>query len=216
MTPAEAARRRAIEIAYLQFQQAMVRHGGQFEAFNEVLDNALKAQDKAWSDAVGNRLGVLTVVPATNSTTGTPGQLIESTESDKHLAYEWLRAVSIGQLEQAREIAVSLGDGMHERAAAIMFSEISRLQDLQAAPAARTPADYAIEHGEYLATAAQDFLIAVNNYDAAQDGEGGEDVAREARSEHWTALHSAIYEFRKRAARAKPVSPAVSMEQAGK
>lgn len=69
----------------------------------------------------------------------------------------------------------------------------------------RTPADYAIEHGEYLATAAEDFQTAVNNYDSARDSEDDEEEERvsEARSDHWQSLSSAIHEFRKRAERAK-------------
>jgi len=59
---------------------------------------------------------------------------------------------------------------------------------------ARTDKDYAIEHGRYLANAAEQFLLEQNR--AAQ-------AERPPDSEFWTALETAIYEFRKRAARAE-------------
>jgi hypothetical protein len=53
----------------------------------------------------------------------------------------------------------------------------------------RTPKDYAIEFGEYLAKAADRYLSAVNAWEDYDEG----DARR--------SLESAIYEFRKRAAR---------------
>lgn len=79
----------------------------------------------------------------------------------------------------------------------------------------RTNEDYAIEHGRYLATAAEQFLSAVEKLDEAEiakaeavtseEDDGAEIALRDAsesRSDHWQALRSAIYEFRKRADRA--------------
>lgn len=57
----------------------------------------------------------------------------------------------------------------------------------------RTPSDYAIEFGEYLAKAAEQFMSEQNR---AWELEEVPD------SEYWTALQSAIHEFRKRAAKA--------------
>jgi hypothetical protein len=51
----------------------------------------------------------------------------------------------------------------------------------------RTPKDYAIEHGRYLATAAVNYMEAVN----------GNQRARQ--SETWKALREAIHQFTKRA-----------------
>lgn len=54
----------------------------------------------------------------------------------------------------------------------------------------RTDKDYAIEHGGYLAIAAERFMAEQNR--AAETGES-------PNSEYWSALQSAIHEFRKRA-----------------
>jgi hypothetical protein len=54
----------------------------------------------------------------------------------------------------------------------------------------RTPQDYAIEHGRYLATAAVNYMTAVNGNSRSQQ------------SEAWRALREAIHEFTKRADRA--------------
>lgn len=58
----------------------------------------------------------------------------------------------------------------------------------------RTPQDYAIEFGRYLATAAEGFMAEQNR--AARTDETPD-------SDYWSALASAIHEFRKRAARAE-------------
>jgi hypothetical protein len=85
---------------------------------------------------------------------------------------------------------------------------------------ARTDEDYAIEHGRYLATVAEEFLKSVNQFDEAAEKEANVDdddeeardgaaidvqQACESRADHWQALESAVYEFRKRADRARPV-----------
>lgn len=57
----------------------------------------------------------------------------------------------------------------------------------------RTPKDYAIEFGEYLAQAAERFIMAEMNCTAQS----------EIDPEYWSDLECAIYEFRKRAKRAK-------------
>lgn len=61
----------------------------------------------------------------------------------------------------------------------------------------RTDADYAIEFGRYLATAAEHYMRAVNDYHA-----GGKANDTDGMSDMWRGLQSAIYEFRKRADRA--------------
>ncbi len=57
----------------------------------------------------------------------------------------------------------------------------------------RSDKDFAIEFGEYLAQAAEIFLAAIDTDDLNVNGETFWD--------HYKALSSAIYEFRKRAAR---------------
>jgi hypothetical protein len=59
----------------------------------------------------------------------------------------------------------------------------------------RTAKDYAIEHGGYLADAAEAYMQAINKYSA---GEEDSDYL----TDHWRALQNAIGEFRKRAIRA--------------
>lgn len=81
----------------------------------------------------------------------------------------------------------------------------------KADPTGRTPHDYDIEHAEYMAKAAERFQAAANELDAAS-GEfhaGNADPrycraigATEAYGEAFSALTSAIYEFRKRRDRA--------------
>lgn len=64
----------------------------------------------------------------------------------------------------------------------------------------RAPQDYAIEFGEYLAKSAEAFMRRVNNYPYDCN-------------EEWCGLRSAVYEFRKRAARCvSDVHVAVSPE----
>jgi hypothetical protein len=81
----------------------------------------------------------------------------------------------------------------------------------------RTDEDYAIEHGRYLATAAEQFIESCDEFELATQAveEGTDDEtddelkqaatnAGETLSEHRLGLASAIYEFRKRADRARP------------
>ena len=70
----------------------------------------------------------------------------------------------------------------------------------------RTPKDYAIEVGEYLAKAAEHFMDEQNKWDMAVAA--GNDDDCDARSDAWNSLRSAIYEFRKRAARASSLPKA--------
>jgi len=60
----------------------------------------------------------------------------------------------------------------------------------------RTPEQYAIEHGGYLADAAEAYMRAINKYSA---GEEDSDYL----SDHWRALQNAVGEFRKRADRVR-------------
>lgn len=81
-----------------------------------------------------------------------------------------------------------------------------------------TPADYAIEHGGYLATAAKDFLDACNRLvDArmlAEAEEAGDETfealerAQESYGENFSGLREAVYEFEKRRDRAINGAPA--------
>lgn len=64
----------------------------------------------------------------------------------------------------------------------------------------RNDVDYAIEFGRYLAAAAERFMAEQNR--AAEAG-GSPD------SDYWSALQSAIYEFRKRADRAEATTKLV-------
>jgi hypothetical protein len=69
----------------------------------------------------------------------------------------------------------------------------------------RTPADYAIEHGSYLADAAEHFLNFLNTTSAFADMPKGYDF--DGLTDHRQALRLAIHDFRKRANRAA-LSPA--------
>jgi hypothetical protein len=62
----------------------------------------------------------------------------------------------------------------------------------------RSPKDYAIEFGNYLASAAEHYMQAVNAYEA-----GGKANDIDGLTDAWRALESAIHEFRKRAIRAE-------------
>lgn len=88
----------------------------------------------------------------------------------------------------------------------------------------RTPEQYAIEHGRYLASAARQFMDACNAVWSAQQSVDDDetdteneaagllnrlDEAKESQSEGWRALENAIYEFTKRADRAYPLKPAL-------
>lgn len=64
------------------------------------------------------------------------------------------------------------------------------------ASADRSPKDYAIEFGEYLAKAAERFQDTIQ---CVLKGDYDQDEL----TERWRALDSAIYEFRKRALRAE-------------
>jgi hypothetical protein len=66
----------------------------------------------------------------------------------------------------------------------------------------RSDKDYAIEFGEYLATAADDFMREQNRFSALElDGDDTQ-ADRDAQSDAWKRLQNAVYEFRKRATRA--------------
>lgn len=80
----------------------------------------------------------------------------------------------------------------------------------------RSAKDYAIEHAEYLAQAVEAYMTARAALDAAvvayaeTDGDDEQqrmDEADAVASEHFNGLRGAIYEFRKRAERAKAPSP---------
>lgn len=60
----------------------------------------------------------------------------------------------------------------------------------------RSPKDYAIEFGEYLAQAAEQFQAMMQDFLKG-------DYDRDAISDAWGKLDSAIYEFRKRKVRAE-------------
>jgi len=79
----------------------------------------------------------------------------------------------------------------------------------------RTDKDFAIEFGEYLATAADDFMAAVNHHEAAQrlSDFDAEQAAADALTDHWKALQEAVYEFRKRASRAGHVPSAIKFNR---
>lgn len=71
---------------------------------------------------------------------------------------------------------------------------------------ARTDTDYAIEFGEYLAKAAESYMQAVADY-------GADDP--DATNDAWDALRSAIYEFRKRAIKARALAASQAEQIAG-
>lgn len=79
----------------------------------------------------------------------------------------------------------------------------------------RDDKDYAIEFGEYLAKAAERFMDSENAVEAARmlSDFGAEQDASADHSEAWRSLESAIYEFRKRAARAGHEPPAIDLNR---
>ena len=64
----------------------------------------------------------------------------------------------------------------------------------------RNDVDYAIEFGRYLATAAEHYMAEQNRAAAAEETPD---------PDYWSALESAIYEFRKRADRAEATTKLV-------
>lgn len=66
----------------------------------------------------------------------------------------------------------------------------------------RDDKDYAIEHGGYLADAAQAYLDERNRFDAASEIGSEEVQDSDSLSDHFSALREAIYEFRKRSKKA--------------
>lgn len=70
--------------------------------------------------------------------------------------------------------------------------------------ATRSDTDYAIEFGRYLATAAEHYMRAVNDFTLS-----GRPDSVEAMTDMWRGLQSAIYEFRKRADRAEATTKLV-------
>ena len=73
----------------------------------------------------------------------------------------------------------------------------------------RTPQDYAIEHGEYLAKAVEHYQRIKNafaEFMETADWDRDEEFIEQLRSdlsEAWHGMSGAIYEFRKRAERAR-------------
>lgn len=84
-------------------------------------------------------------------------------------------------------------------------AQILKLKELEPVREARdatgrTPKDYAIEFGEYLAKAAVFYMDTRNLADSAN--ERGAEFDYDRLTDAFRALHSAVYEFRKRAERA--------------
>ena len=69
-------------------------------------------------------------------------------------------------------------------------------------PKQRTDAGYAIEFGEYLSVAAEHYLHLSNKYRDQIENRTEHHIHPDMVSDAWGALQSAVYEFRKRAARA--------------
>ena len=77
---------------------------------------------------------------------------------------------------------------------------IAGAQPIPAVSPTRTDKDYAIEHGGYLADAAEAYIDERNKYDALDQVDVAE---QDLLNDHFRALNSAIYEFRKRAKRSQ-------------
>lgn len=69
-------------------------------------------------------------------------------------------------------------------------------------PKPRTDADYAIEFGEYMAVAAEHYLDVSDKYRDQVTNGARHHIHSDMVSDAWEGLRSAVYEFRKRAARA--------------
>lgn len=87
---------------------------------------------------------------------------------------------------------------------------IALLRSQQPGQDERKPADFAIEHGEYLARRAETMIERVNALAEAElrreesdDDDGDVDDARGEVTEAMRSLRNGVYEFRKRAERAK-------------
>lgn len=71
------------------------------------------------------------------------------------------------------------------------------------------PYKKALEFAEYLAKSTEQFMIAINQLDAAdqEEDEATVEIMQEKRGEHWRAVNSSIYEFRQRSDRALKATP---------
>lgn len=88
---------------------------------------------------------------------------------------------------------------------AIYVATVSAYQAAGPVPE-RSPADFAIEFGGYLANAAEEFMGFLNETGAAVNAR-----YQSSLTDQWRSLESAIYEFRKRAERAAvPAAPALA------
>ena len=107
------------------------------------------------------------------------------------------------EIERLRTTAPS-AEAMRERRKGSSPIRVKPGQSLAEILAARTPKDYAIEFGEYLATASERFISATNRWHHAAAGWGTNlQDAQIENNEACRALKSAIGEFRKRALRAR-------------
>lgn len=79
----------------------------------------------------------------------------------------------------------------------------------------RDDKDYAIEFGEYLATSADEFLQSCNALEASRmlSDFGAQTVAEQGHNDAWRHLTDAVYEFRKRAARAGHAPSAIKFNR---
>ncbi len=71
------------------------------------------------------------------------------------------------------------------------------------------PYKKALEFAEYMAKSTEQFMIAINQLDEADQEEDEEtiEIMQEKRGEHWRAVNSSIYEFRQRSDRALKATP---------
>ena len=91
-------------------------------------------------------------------------------------------------------------------------SEVSRLTaELAALRVSHGKLERAVEHGEYLAKSAENYLDAKNKYD--EDSELGNDLDPDALSDVFRAVRNDIYEFRKRVRASNQSTPAAAQEK---
>ena len=148
------------------------------------------------------------VVPAPTYVDSTPH--LHVGESSFEGWYQAHPKACTGDKQLARDAyAAGMGDPLVTAAQPSAQAERAPVQAVQAT-SERTPQDYAIEHAEYMAVDGERLIAAINDFGKAlqevDDGTANPsdvDAARETLTEALGALRSGIYEFRKRAARAK-------------
>ncbi|MFJ3685609.1 hypothetical protein [Pseudomonas sp. NPDC090208] len=182
----------------------------------EPIVNAAVPQTEA-AQSADERMKAAGMFTVAELLSGTPldGLVKHAGVNDLATFAQWVEMKRTQYLKQhaAYELGDKPKDDMYEWMVAhcAVYTEVHvNLKAAMAEPAERTPKDYAIEHGGYLATAADNVQKAYQAYGLAQmnvdeGGDDGEGELAEAVDNARTDLHEALntmrgmtYEFRKR------------------